>query len=75
MPTEGLQSFESKKDIIEEIMEENGMVTKGYHIDVIAWLKNKDKPLGPLASLGMWFDTPEAAMWTIRNGRSDATDA
>ena len=68
MPTEELRWLENKKEAMEKIMKENGMTTKGHHLDDIAWLKNKDKPLGTSASLGMWFDTPEAAEWTIRNG-------
>ena len=68
MPTEGLQSLENKKEAIGQIMEENDMTAKGYCIDDIAWLKNKDKPLGVSASLGIWFDTPEAAERIVHNG-------
>jgi len=49
-------------------MEENDLVAKGYHVDDIAWLESKDKPLGMSASLGMWLDTLEAAEWIINNG-------
>lgn len=68
MPTEGLQLLEHKKDAIEKIMEENDLTAKGYCVDDVAWLKSKDKPLGMSASLGIWFDTPEAAEWIIHNG-------
>jgi hypothetical protein len=51
-------------------MEENDLVAKGYHVDDIAWLESKDKPLGMSASLGMWLNTPEAAEWIINNGIS-----
>lgn len=68
MPTEALTLPERKKEAIERIMEENEMAANGYRVDDIAWLRNKDKPLGTSASLGVWFDTPEAAEWTINNG-------
>jgi hypothetical protein len=68
MPTEDLQLPENKKEVITRIMEENDMTSKGYLVDDIAWLKSKDKPLGVSASMGIWFDTPEAAEWTIHNG-------
>jgi hypothetical protein len=68
MPTEGLDLPEGKKEAIERIIEENDLKAKGYGIDDIAWLRGKDKPLGVSASLGIWFDTPEAADWTIYNG-------
>jgi hypothetical protein len=49
-------------------MEENDLAAKGFYIDDLAWLKRKDVPLGKSASLGMWFDTAEAAEWVINNG-------
>jgi hypothetical protein len=54
--------------MIDKIMEENDLAAKGYQIDDIAWLKNKEKLLGMSASLGIWFDTPEAAEWLTNNG-------
>lgn len=68
MPSEGLQLPENKGEAIARIMEENDMTAKGYSVSDIAWLKSKDKPLGVSASLGIWFDTPEAAGWTVHNG-------
>lgn len=68
MPTEGLQLPENKGEGIVRIMEENDITAKGYSVSDIAGLKSKDKPLGVLASLGIWFDTLEAAQWTIHNG-------
>ena len=68
MPTEGLQLFEHKEEAIGQIMEENEMIAEGYCIDDIAWLKNRDEPLGVPASLVISFDTPEAAAWIIHKG-------
>ena len=68
MPTEGLQLPENKKEAIEKIMVENEMGAKGYCVEDVAWLKSQDRPLGMAASLGIWFDTPQAAGWTIHNG-------
>jgi len=48
-------------------MEENDRAEKGYKIEDITWPKRKDKPLVRSASLGIWFDTAEAAEWTINN--------
>ena len=68
MHIEGLQLPEQKKEAIEKSMEENNLAAKGYCVDDVAWLRSKDKPLGVSASLGIWFETPEAAEWTINNG-------
>jgi hypothetical protein len=67
-PTEGITLPDDKKCILEKIMEENDLGTKGFHIEDVAWLKKRDTPLGVSASLGIWFDTPEAAEWMINNG-------
>lgn len=68
MPTEGLQLPENTEEAIARIMEETDMTAKGYTVSDIVWLKSKDKPLGVLASLRMWFDTLEAAEWNVHNG-------
>ena len=58
----------NKQQVIDKIMEENDMKTKDFKIDDIRWFKPEDKPLGMMASLGIWFDTAEAAKWTEMNG-------
>ncbi len=68
LPTEGISLPENKQDIIDKITEDNDLEAKGYHIEDVAWLKKTDKPLGTHASLGMWFDTAEAAEWMVNNG-------
>ena len=67
-PTEGFMLPENKTDSINRIMEENDLSAKGFQINDIAWLKSKDKPLSRSASLGIWFDTAEAAEWAMYNG-------
>jgi hypothetical protein len=49
-------------------MEENKMELRGFRINRIAWLKPRDKPIGKHGSLAIWFDTREAAEWTMDNG-------
>ncbi|KIW36021.1 uncharacterized protein PV06_11676 [Exophiala oligosperma] len=67
-PTEGISLPENKQEVIHRIMEENEMQARNTTISDIAWLKQSDKPLGVSASLGLWFDTPDAAEWTVSNG-------
>lgn len=67
-PTEEFLLPENEAQGIQKITEENDIVAKGYNIQEIAWLKSKDKELGRSASLGIWFDTAEAAEWAINNG-------
>jgi len=61
MPTESLNLTEKKKEAVQLIMEENEMTARGYNVNDVVWLQRKDKTLGASASLGIWFDTPEAA--------------
>jgi hypothetical protein len=49
-------------------MIENKLEEKGFEIADIAWLRKKDRPLGRSASMGIWFNTPEAAEWTRQEG-------
>lgn len=42
-------------------MEENDLITKGFHITEITWLKRHDKPLGIHTSIEIWLDTADAA--------------
>ncbi|KIX05960.1 uncharacterized protein Z518_03934 [Rhinocladiella mackenziei CBS 650.93] len=46
LPIEGVMLPENEKDVIDKTTEENDLVTKGYHIEDVAWLKKPDKPLG-----------------------------
>ncbi|EDN08850.1 predicted protein [Histoplasma mississippiense (nom. inval.)] len=39
------------------------LARKGYKIEEIAWLKKRESTLGASASLGIWFDSAEAAEW------------
>src|ERR1700722_11271905 len=43
-------------------------MAKGFRIEDIAWLKKRDSALGAAASLGIRFDSPEAAEWALRDG-------
>jgi ribosomal protein S10 len=68
VPTHQVDDKEGKGQSIDRITEENDLLAKGFPVRDIAWLKSKEKPWGRSASLGMWFDTAEAAKWTIDNG-------
>jgi hypothetical protein len=57
-----------KKQGIEKIIIENKLKEKGFKIADITWLRKKDQPLGRSASMGIWFNTPEAAKWTRQEG-------
>jgi hypothetical protein len=61
-------NMEEKEETVRKIALENNLSSKGYGIEEIAWLKKKDTPLGRSASLGIWFDTAEAAEQAIQNG-------
>ena len=67
-PTTGMDLDNNKQQVIDKIMEENDMKTKDFKIDDIRWFKPEDKPLGMMASLGIWFDIAEAAKWIAMNG-------
>jgi hypothetical protein len=67
-PTEDFLSPESERAFIDKIMDENSMAQRGYRISQVAWLKPRDKPVGKHGSLAIWFDTREAAEWTMDNG-------
>jgi ribosomal protein S10 len=68
VPTQQVDDKEGKGQSIDRITEENDLAVKGFQVRDIAWLKSKEKPWGRSASLGVWFDTAEAAKWTIDNG-------
>ncbi|SLM37268.1 hypothetical protein LPUS_07034 [Lasallia pustulata] len=54
----------SKQEVVDKTMEENDMSIRNFKVDDIRWFKPEDKALGVMASLGVWFDTGEAAKWT-----------
>ena len=68
MPTEDFDLDREKKLGIEKITIENEFEEKRFEIADIAWLRKKDRPLGKSASMGIWFNTPEAAEWTRKEG-------
>lgn len=68
VPTQGLDLERDKTAAIRKIMEENDLQERGFRIEDIAWLKKRDKVLGTFASMGVWFDSAEAAQWMIDNG-------
>jgi hypothetical protein len=49
-------------------MDENGLTERVFQIEDIAWLKKRDKDLGAVASMGIWFDSAKAAEWMLDNG-------
>jgi hypothetical protein len=59
---------EDKEGVIAKIAQENNLSSKGFNIEEIAWLKKKDSPMGATTSLGVWFDSAEAAEWAIQDG-------
>ena len=67
-PTRDIDLENHKQETISKILEENDLSPKGFQIDDMRWLKQEDKPLGAMASLGIWFDTAEAAEWAVMNG-------
>jgi hypothetical protein len=52
----------------EKIIEDNELAKHGFHIEELAWMKEKDKALGKFASLGIWFDSAEGAEYILQNG-------
>jgi hypothetical protein len=67
-PTEEVTITSDKTASIAKITEENELTDKGFKIKDIVWLKKKGMPLGTHASLGVWFDSAEAAEWAMRDG-------
>jgi hypothetical protein len=68
-PTEALTSLQDDDARINKIMEENEMGLKGFRISQISWLrKDKERAIGKHGSLGIWFDTREAAEWLMERG-------
>jgi hypothetical protein len=68
VPTEDFDLDQDKKQGVQKILAENNMEEKGFKIEDIAWLKKKDRPLGQSASLGIWFNTAEAAESVVLDG-------
>jgi hypothetical protein len=67
-PTAGINLRDEQASVIKNIMEENGLENRKYKITEAAWLKRQDKQLGAAATLGVWFESAEAAQWTVNNG-------
>ena len=67
-PTNEVRLQEDKEWTINKIMSENDLASRGFGIEEIVWLKKKDSPLGAAASLGIWFDSAEAAELAIQDG-------
>ncbi|OJD23483.1 hypothetical protein ACJ73_05157 [Blastomyces percursus] len=59
---------EDKPQSMKKITEENELAKKGYKVEEIAWLKKRESTLCASASLGIWFDSAEAAEWAVNNG-------
>jgi hypothetical protein len=68
VPTQGLDLERDKERVIRKIVEENDLQDRGFRIEDIAWLKRRDKVLGTFASMGIWFDSEEAAQWLLTRG-------
>ncbi|OGE47071.1 hypothetical protein PENARI_c068G11618 [Penicillium arizonense] len=68
IPTSGLNLGRRKTEAIGKITNENDLTDRGFRIEDIAWLKKRDKKLGMFASMGLWFDSLEAAEWMLDNG-------
>ena len=67
-PTEGIMLPEHEDEFTRRLMEENEMPAKNFKVDGATWLREKSKPLGYSATLGIWFDTEDAAQDAIRHG-------
>lgn len=68
VPTDGIDLEHHKTKCIDKIVTENDLTTKGHRLLDAAWLKAKDQPLGRHASLGLWYETSNAAEEAIKNG-------
>lgn len=67
-PTEDSDLENAKSQAIEKITQENNLVGQAPRIEEVAWLKKRDKMLGKLASLGIWFDSVEGTEYILNNG-------
>jgi hypothetical protein len=69
IPIEELTSLQDNEARINKIIEDNEMGLRGFRISQISWLrKDKEKAIGKHGSLGIWFDTCEAAEWIMDRG-------
>lgn len=66
-PTQEFDLEHAKAQTVEKVMDGNELTEWRFRIEDLAWLK-KDKAPGKFASLGIWFNSPEAADWTMENG-------
>jgi hypothetical protein len=67
-PTDGIVLPDNEHEFIRQLMEENEMQDQNAHIDEATWLIAKGKPVGYLATLGIWVDTEVAAQEAITHG-------
>lgn len=68
VPTNQFSLPGNTKEGIQNLMDDNDFLPKGFQIDEITWLKRPEKQLGAHASMGIWFTTAEAAHWVVNNG-------
>jgi hypothetical protein len=67
-PTEGIVLPDNEHEFIRQLMEENDMQARDVRINQATWLIERGKPLGHHATLGIWFDTTDAAQEAITHG-------
>ncbi len=67
-PTEEFDLETASAQAMEKIMDENNLAERGFRIEELAWLKQRDRVLGKFASLGIWFDSAEGAEHMLNNG-------
>ena len=61
-------NLDNKPEAFIKFLAENDLTRSGYHVEEMVWLRKKGADLGKRASLGIWFDSPAAVEWAIRNG-------
>ena len=67
-PTEEFDLETASTQAMEKLMDENNLAERGFRIEELAWLKQRDRVLGKFASLGIWFDSAEGAEHMLNNG-------
>lgn len=67
-PTEEFDLETASTQAMEKLMDENNLAERGFRIEELAWLKQRDRVLGKFASLGIWFDSAEGAEYMLNNG-------
>lgn len=67
-PTDGIVLPDNEHEFIRQLMEENDMPARNFQIDQATWLIENGKRPGYHATLGLWFDTKDAAQEAITHG-------